>query len=382
MSSLYELKIQGANVRRFIKYLYKRGIYFDSINYVGNDVIVRVNRINYKRIMDVRTIYSINIVRLYGFSKYLYLFKKYIVFIGFVIFSCFFIVFLSNVIFDVEVIHSSSNIRSLLYDELSKYGIKKYQFMKSFDEAERIKKLILSNNKDVLEWIEIERSGSKYKVRVEERKLNVVADDEEYRHIVAKKEGIITKINASSGEISKKIGDLVKKGDILISGYIHKGEDIKNTVVAKGSVYAEVWYKVKIDMPFTYYEERKTGNSKKRLAFNFFNNRYTIDFNPYDNKSINSFTLFKSLILPISVSIDKEEELIIYDEVYTYEEAIDKAIDLAYDKFRQQLDKSSTIIYQKKLKTEVKDSTIELTMFYKVEEDITDYFNIEKMKVE
>ena len=69
-------------------------------------------------------------------------------------------------------IHFNSNIVKLVQSELVNYGIKKYSFVKSYDEIERIEDKILYNNKDNLEWIEIIRNGTKYTVRVEERIIN------------------------------------------------------------------------------------------------------------------------------------------------------------------------------------------------------------------
>ena len=184
-------------------------------------------------------------------------------------------------------------------------------------------------------------------------------------------------IDSSRGEIVKKINDYVKKGDIIISGHIKKSEEVKNTVAAEGNVYAEVWYTVNVEMPLIYKEEYKTGKSKKVLTFSVFGNNYSLfDFFPYKNKIVEENIIFKSSILPIKLSFNNEYELRVIDEVYTYDEAIDKAVDLAHRKLKMKLSKDEKILYEKKLKTTQNNSTILVTVFFKVYENITAYEEI------
>ena len=46
---------------------------------------------------------------------------------------------------------------------------------------------------------------------------------------------------------------------------ILKNDEVKNIVDAKGKVYAEVWYKVKVSHPFIKKENIKTNNAKIAL---------------------------------------------------------------------------------------------------------------------
>ena len=67
------------------------------------------------------------------------------------------------------------------------------------------------------------------------------------------------------------------------------------------------------------------------------------------------------------------------DEVYTYEEAINKAVDLAREKLETKLNGEEKILYEKKLKTTQNNSTIIVTVFFKVYENITAYAKIEEI---
>ena len=64
--SLYKLSIEGKDVQRFIKLLYKRGITFNRLYLSNNKYYVVVDVSNYKKIIDVKTTYIIKIERVYG----------------------------------------------------------------------------------------------------------------------------------------------------------------------------------------------------------------------------------------------------------------------------------------------------------------------------
>ncbi len=378
-NSYYEVKIEGKDIKRFIKMLHHRKIELLSINYDLDSILVKLDQNNYKKLLELKTMYELKLTRLYGLAKYKYLIKNYLPFLCCLLIGFLTLFLLSNIILDVEVVHRKEEIRSLINKELKRYHLEKYNLVVPFAKKEEIVKNILDNNKDRLEWLEIERKGTKYIVKVEERIINEPKQESGPRHVVAGKDGIIKHIDASSGEIVKAINDYVKKGDIIISGNISKGDEIKNVVTASGNVYAEVWYEVKATMPLVYKEEYLTGRTKKTLTLTFLNHNFSLfDFFPYPNKRIQEHIIMQNNLLPIKLSFNLEEEMHVIDEVYTYEEAIDKALDLAREKIKVKLDKNEEILFEKKLKTIQNNSTIELTVFFKVYENITSYQSIEE----
>jgi len=379
-NSYYKLEISGKDVKRFIRMLYKMNIYFIEIEFVNSACYVKVDLDNYKKITDIKTSYNISVVNIYGLKKFEYLLKKNFVFLSCLIFGIMLLYFLSNVIFSVEVVHNDSNIRNLLYTELKKYDIDKYKFIKSYDYIQEVKDNILDNNKESIEWLEIERVGTSYKVRVEKRIINDIKTEDSIKHIVAKKSGIIMKIQAEKGEVIKKINDYVKEGDIIISGSIYRNGEVIDNVSASGNVFAEVWYKVKISMPINYKEEKVTGNSKNVINIKFLNKDFNLfDFNKYKNKKIEENVLFSDFFGMFKISYNKEIEINVRDEVNNIISE-EFAFKLAKEKIESNLGKSEYIISQKKLKTVMNDSTIITEVFFKVYENISSpkYYSIEE----
>ena len=106
--SKIKLNIKGKNIERFIKRLVSNKIELLKIIYPNrNEVNIIVYKKDYEKIIELKSIYEIIELDVYGLVKikkninlYKYLFMG-------ITASLVFIIFLSNVIFNVEVIHNN-----------------------------------------------------------------------------------------------------------------------------------------------------------------------------------------------------------------------------------------------------------------------------------
>lgn len=374
--SKIEIEVVGKNIERFIHKLAHRHVDLLEIKYLrNNNVRIKIYKEDYPKVLELKSIYEVNVVDASGFIKLRKTIKvnKFVVLaicIGFSI-----LMFLTNVIFKIEVIHTSSEVRNFLINELKSFGINKYSLKKNFNEITRIKNEILEKYPDRIEWLEIETVGTKYVVRVELRELPDEIIPPVNRNVVAKKDALIKKIIAREGVIQKEINSYVKKGDVIISGNILLNEEIKGTVSAEGEVYGEVWYTLTVEYPFTYYEERLTGNKKTVIAFKFLNKSFEF-FSSFKDKKITEQVIMKNNLLPIRLVKEKQEELIVVDQILTEEEAIDKAIIVAQEKMENELKEEEYVISNKVLKVNIKEDRVVLDVFFVVYENITDYQEI------
>lgn len=375
--SFYDIKITGKDVKRFIHNLHKMHIEFLNIEFEKNSVLIKVREEDYQKILNIKTIYEIEVVRLYGIAYFKRFLKKYSLFFIVLGVSFFLFLGLTNVIFEVEVVHNNKEIRELLLEELAKEGIRKYHFVVSYQKKETIKENILKKYKDKIEWLEIERQGTKYEIKVEERKKNDEQNDTTPKDIVAKKNGMIQKITSSSGEILVKKDQYVKKGDILIGGTIHNKEEVVGKVRAEGEVIAETWYTVTVSLPYHYREEIKTENKQKVLHIEWLQGGLNLfRFHKYRNSNLDYLYKLENPILPISISIAEEQEVNVIDKVYTKDNAIKEASTIAKQRLKTKLGEDIEILYEKNLKITEEDSKIKVVMFYKVSENITSYQDI------
>lgn len=377
--SIIKIKITGINIDNYIKRIIKRKINIIKLIPVSHKEVQLILKYKeYQKLLKYNTIYEISILEKYGTLKFKNTMKKNNLLLIFLTLSLFIIFILSNLVFSIDVIHSDKKIRNLISEELTKHNIKKYTFKKKYYQLEEIEDQILEDNKDKLEWIEIEEYGTKYIVRTEERKINKEQTVYQYQSIVSKKNAILTEVDANSGEIVKNVNDYVKKGDTVISGYITHPDNTKTPTMAKGNVYGEVWYTIKVDYPYVYQEETLTGKNKTVYALNFLNKRFSLfNFDKYKSFKSKDTILLTNSLLNINLIKEKQYELIVIDEVYTEDEVISKAIDYSKEKLIKENKSIREIIDVKILSQQSNDSNISLKLFVKAIEDIGQIVSID-----
>ena len=381
-SSSIKIKVTGRNINNFLKRLINNNINIEKVIPISHkEIDLIINYQDLDKVLKLKTIYNIKIVRYYGKLRIIKRIKKDIFILSSLLISLLLIYTLSNIIFKIEVIHSNNNIIKLVTKELEDNGIKKYKFVKNYQEIEKIKKKILEENKDTLEWLEIIREGTKYTIRVEERIINNKPKDNKIYNIVASKNAVIKNIYAESGEKVRSINTYVKKGDIIISSDITLPNNEKIPKTASGKVQGEVWYNINIEYPYQYHEIKYTGNKKKVLVLNLLNKRISFfDFHKYKTFNRNIKYIFNKNITPISLIYEDEYETNIINEVYDYNTAREKAITKAKDKMLEKYPNIKDITNIKIIKEEDKKNKISLNLFVTCLEDITEYQEVDNNK--
>lgn len=381
-SSSIKIKVTGRNINNFLKRLINNNINIEKVIPISHkEIDLIINYQDLDKVLKLKTIYNIKIVRYYGKLRIIKRIKKDIFILSSLLISLLLIYTLSNIIFKVEVIHSNKNIIKLVTKELEDNGIKKYKFVKNYQEIEKIKNKILEENKDTLEWLEIIREGTKYTIRVEERIINNKPKDNKIYNIVASKNAVIKNIYAESGEKIRSINTYVKKGDIIISSDVTLPNNEKISKTASGKVQGEVWYNINIEYPYQYHEIKYTGNKKKVLVLNLLNKRISFfDFHKYKTFNRNIKYIFNNNITLISLIYEDEYETNIINEVYDYNTAKEKAITKVKDKILEKYPNIKEITNIKIINEEDKKNKISLNLFVTCLEDITEYQEVDNNK--
>ena len=373
LDSIVEVKISGKNIHSYIKrMIIKNKINVLKLTYLSyREVLLILRYEDYLKLCEYSSIYDITIVKRYGRLRFFEFLKKNSFLFLFFALGIVFLIFLSHFIFSIEVIHSSSEIRNLIYDELEEHGISKFHLKKGYYELEEIEEDILEDNKDKLEWIEIISSGMKYIVRVEERKLNEEEEEFQYQSIVAVKNCVLYEIDAIRGEKVKQVNDYVEKGETIISGFITLADGSSSMTMASGTVLGEVWYTIEVEFPYTYYEERLTGNSRRVYVINFLGHKFSLfQFGEYRSFNRKSKVLFQNNMLDISFSSETQYEAEIISQIYTYDEALEQAISIGEEKLMKDNDRIVEIRDEDILKSEDTGSGVYVKLFVKAIEDV------------
>jgi len=375
--SKINIKITGNNIERIIRRLKNNNIEILNLKYIAGGIIVKIYKKDYDKLLSIKTIYEIEVLSYNG----LFNFKNNILNNKFIIISVLIsliiLYIVTNLIFNVDIITNDSNMKLELEEELINNGVSKYKFKKSYNQLQEIKNNILSKYRDKIEWIEIEVVGTKYIVRYEPRIQNKIENNNNYRNIVASKNCVIKDMYVTSGQIVKSKNTYVKKGEIIVSGYIYLNENIKDTVSSKGVIYGECWYNVTITYPFKYYEEKETGKSKNIIVIKLLNKEIELfDFNKYKDKKVNNTTIFKNNLLPIKLIYQNQKEISVINEDNNEDELIKKAVDYSKKKLKNNLDSNEYVSDYKILNKEIFSDSIKLNIFFSVIENIGEYQEI------
>jgi len=364
------VRVKGYFLINFIKSLTKTNIEVKNINYIDeNELHIKILIKDFKKLKKEFKHYKFKKIKEIGLYTIKPFLKKNKIILFGILIGLGIIFTLSRVLVNVEVIHSKKEIRDLVRKELETHGIKKLRFKKSYQSIQKIKHEILEKYPDRLEWLEIEVSGMNYKVRIEERIITVPKEEKESCHIVATKDAVITKIVAYSGLTMKKIDNYVKKDDIIISGIITLNEAVKGTVCAKGIVHGETWYTVGVSVPMHYEERIETGKKRYNLVYETKKSKNTV-FRPRFKK----FNKEHKTILDLfgfKMYLQIEREYRSLPRIYTEIQAVEKGMELAREKLYLNLDKEAVILSQKVLKKVLNDGTMDLEIFFAVNELIS-----------
>lgn len=362
------LKIDVNKYYHLLMKLNNIGIDIYDIKKYNDYILIKVNFKDYKRIKKYLVSYDIKIYSRTGLIKIKEFINKYLIFtitsiIGIILLLC-----VNNMIFKVDIKSNNENIKSLLKEELDSYGLTSMRLKKRHKEVEIIVKKILNNHKDKIKWLEIKYDGLIMVVNVVETIQKNNIENYVNCNIIASKDAKISSLNIYRGIPLKEINDYVMKGDIILSGSIIHNEEIKNTVCADGEIYGEVWYKVKVEVPFVETIKEYTGKNRYNLNVKVNDNVYNIFRSRIKVKDEEMTNLYK--LNDFEINLVKEKEYIKKVKNISEKEAYDKGIKRAIEKINLLLDKEEEILEQKVLKKEVNDSTIYLELFIVTKENI------------
>ena len=109
------LNISGKNINRFIRKLRANRINILKIKYKSkNEANITIYKKDYEKIKKIKSIYDIKEIDLQGFIKIKknIINSKHLIILIILFFSIFLL--LTNMIFDIEIIHSNKNLRRLI----------------------------------------------------------------------------------------------------------------------------------------------------------------------------------------------------------------------------------------------------------------------------
>ena len=277
-------------------------------------------------------------------------------------------------VWNVEIKEENGYELENIREDIEKAGLKSGVFKGKINTKEIINKIRLER-KDIA-WMGIELKGTNAIVKLvkSDEKPDIINEDE-YCNIISDKEGIITKISVQNGTANVKVGDTVKKGDILVNGWMEGKFTGIRYVHSLAEIEAKVWYTESVKIPYNVTETKYTGNEEEKYGIKF--NNFQINFTKkyskfkiYDTiETENKIKLFSDFYLPISIvkTTYKEQEKI--EKTYSVEEAKNIGIKQLEEKLDGKIENKNNIV-NKNINTYEQADGVLVYVTYEVLENI------------
>lgn len=252
-----KVALKGKNQEKIINMAASRGIYIWDIKKNGDNMNfkVRTSGFNALKALSEDNGYDLDITGKQGLPFYRHIFKRRLGFFTGALIFIFALYIMSSFVWFIEVKGNKKVETSKIMLTAAKHGVyqgaAKWNFSRTEVEEAMLRDL------SQLSYVRLDIRGVKARIEVVEKILprsNIAGPC----HLVATRDGIIEEVLVLDGQASVKPGDVVRKGDILISGVVfpekspyiitspeqeEEEEELKPyTVKARGQVKARVWY--------------------------------------------------------------------------------------------------------------------------------------------
>lgn len=372
-----EIKVEGYFIEKFINNCLKSNIFLWNIKRKRTTIMTCNIRVkDFKNIRKIlkKTKCRIKIEKKKGlpftFNKY----RKRKIFALLIFIILIIIAILSNFVWNIQIEGTEKISKDELIQTLKEEGLSIGKFKPGIETREIINKVRL--DRDDIAWIGIEITGTNAIVKVvEAEEKPEIVDEDEYCNIVATKDGVVTKIMAQNGTPIVKNGDLIKKGTVLIGGWLEGKYTGTRYVHSNGQVEAKVWYTQKERVYLKETKKEDTGEAQNKYSVNI--NNFIINFNKRVSKFENYDTieeakkikLFSNFYLPIELVKTTYKEYKVVEIAHTLEEAKTIGIERAKDKLNAQIENTNNITDEQ---INIKEETnfVDVEVVYEVKENI------------
>ena len=371
------IEVEGIFVERFINICKSKRILLWNVKLKkGVRLYANIGINDYKNIRTIakKTKTKIKIRKKCGIPFILNRYKKRKIFAFILVAGVIAIAILSNFIWNIDISGNESIETSEILQALQEEGLKMGAYKGKLDTNSVINSIRLKR-KDIA-WMGITLKGTNAKVEIKETTIAPdIIDNDEYCSIIADKDCMITKINVQNGMAKVKEGDIVKKGDILVNGYLEGKYTGIRYVHAMANIEAKVWYSKKEKFFLNQQIPTDTGNTETKysLSINNFKINFYKTLSKFENyDTINEskrLKLFSNFYLPIELIKTTNVEYVKKDVTYTEEEATQIAKQKIEEELKGEIADETNIINEQ-VNTYKYDGYLEIEVIYEVLETI------------
>ena len=361
-----KLEISAINVEKVLNGLWRNHINITNIEKINlTTVRFKISYSDYKEAIDVvkrcngkfKVVWKSNLVTMMLQFK-----RRISLIIGIGLFFCV-IYLLSNYIWAIEIKTENNLSPFEVRKELKEIGIKPGIKKKDINVYNIEKKM--EDLDDSIMWIRTRIEGSALKVIIKEKINPPQIENKRPEGVYAKMDGEIKRIYTVAGNPAVMPGDIVKKGDVLISSSEGR-EGFEREVQPYGTVIANTFYNNEMEIQISGSVLKRTGNKSSDIFLNIYNRKIYLkkhikQFDSYDkieerNGTLNIVSYYEKKREEVNLDKDKE---------------IQKCADILEKSLKRTLSNDAVIV-DKKIEAEENDEKIIVKVVFTVEQNIAE----------
>ncbi len=374
------VEVSGYALDRFVNLVAMNGIQMEQVHRDSDKIYMQLTPKDFKKLKPYakKTKCRFRIVKKEGMPFVGFRYRRRTLFgIGSVLFM-FALYTLCSFVWLVDITGAQQLEESEIMTYLNQTGYTTGKLKKQLNLRELEQELMRAYPEIV--WISADYEGTKLQIQISEAvpKPEMV-DVTKPCHIRAKKDALITYIATQKGLPQVKAGDIVRKGELIVSGSAVLEDEQQSLYLthAQATIKAHTCYSIKASMPLQKTEKKYTDQVNKKYSLKIFN--YTLPlflgkqtFDYADTLvTIKQVKLTEQLPLPIYLKKEETVAYTPYDVPYEEQEIQEKLLTKAHEKLRETIGEEATVVKQEIIYTQ-DDDRMYAVYHVIVEEDIVE----------
>ena len=341
-SNWARLKIKGSNTNLIINNCVKNDIELQNVYRPSNqelEITLSDNNLKKFKNLDLEN-YEVTTLSTSLKQKFIHFLIFRIGLIIGVVTSIILMFFMQNRLININIYGLNTIQREEFIDKINEYGIKRFSLM-NFDKSDLEK--YLADNFD-LSFVSIITKGNTLIISAKEELPDI---NKSYVPITAEYNMIIKEINVFAGTSTKKIGDVVFAGDILVEPYEYISNE-KISITPCAEIRGEVYFSASYNFVAEEEVQVRTGNSKiinfgmNIGKYKLLENKTDCPFENYEVEEIDS--LITNYFVPIHVRKTIAYELTTETVTKNFEDEKDNIINKIKDEAYSQVPSNLNVI--------------------------------------
>ena len=376
------ITVEGFFIERFLNICRNKKIFLENLFRENNTYIkLKILKSDFKEIKHIakKTKCKVKIEKKSGMPFFINKYRKRKIFAVAVLVIAIFIFIITKFIWNIEIVGNENISTEEIKKIVAEYGISEGK-LKSNIDVQKISNQIRLNQDD-FSWVGISIKGTNVIINVEESiKMPEVIDKNEVCNIIAKEDAVISKIVVQNGTARVKVGDEVKKGDLLVEGIMEGTYSENRTVHANANILGKILYVKEKKEGFVQNEKIKTGKTEEKIEICI--NNFKINFNKgvskfekYDTITTNKkLKIFSDFYFPISLKKHINVEYENVQKNYSDKELEEKILKALEEEMETEYEISK---YEEKYKkrnvyTNVENDEMTVTLVYEIQKEIAE----------